>query len=221
LNEHAPSELAARIDALQATVAALEKQIGRAGREQLKANALAETHAKRLAAALEALRIAEERREAELVAAREQAQARESEARLAVARAMLPTLDGLDEAIRAGQASLAHSAQLEPPDAVLRRLLLGADSATVANGATDAALTAWLEGLQIVRRRLLDALAAEGVTPIAAEGQPFDPQRHIALEVLPAALPDGTVLHAIRRGFMAGTRVLRHAEVAVAGSKPR
>ena len=69
----------------------------------------------------------------------------------------------------------------------------------------------------MVRRRLLDALAAEGVTLIAAEGQPFDPRRHIAVEVVAAAAPSGTVMQEIRRGFVVGTRVLRHAEVAVAG----
>lgn len=216
--EQAP-DLAARIDALQAAVAALEKQIGRAGREQLKANALAETQADRLAAALEALRAAEERREAELAAAHAQAQAAVAEARLAVARGLFPTLDGLDEAIRAGRATLAHSAWREPPSTLLRRLLLGGAEGEERREADRMrpALDAWLEGLVLVRRRLLDALAAEGVAPIPAEGQPFDPRRHIAAEVVAADAPPGTVVQEIRRGFASGARVLRHAEVAVAG----
>lgn len=205
--------LAARIEALQATVAALEKQIGRAGREQLKANALAETQAEGLAEALAALRSAEEGRERELAAAREEAARAVSEARLAVARAMFPTVDGLDEALRAGRASLAHAARGEAPSELLRRLLLGGE------GRRDEALAAWLEGLAMVRRRLLDALAAEGVTPIAAEGRAFDPRRHVAVEVVAAAAPPGTVVQELRRGFVAGERVLRHAEVAVAGEK--
>ncbi|NNJ11166.1 nucleotide exchange factor GrpE [Chloroflexales bacterium ZM16-3] len=212
-------DLATRIDALQAAVAALEKQIGRAGREQLKANALSETQAERLAAAMDALRAAGERHEAEIVADRQQAQAAVSEARLAVARSMFPALDGLDEAIRAGRATLDHAARRESAEALLRRLLLGdadADEHREAD-ALHAALDAWLEGLAMVRRRLLDALAAEGVTLIVAEGQPFDPRRHIAVEVVSADVSPGTVVQEIRRGFMVGTRVLRHAEVAVAG----
>lgn len=217
--EQAPSELAAQIDALQATVAALEKQIGRAGREQLKANALTETQAERLAATLATLQASEARREAELITAREQGHAAVTEARLAVVRALFPTLDGLDEAIRAGHATLAHAARRESTAALLRRLLLGAAEAEERREAATlrAALDAWLSGLTMVRRRLLDALAAEGVTLIAAEGQPFDPRRHIAVEVVTAAAAPGTVMHEIRRGFVVGTRVLRHAEVAVVG----
>jgi molecular chaperone GrpE len=211
--EQLTPDLAARIDALQATVAALEKQIGRAGREQLKANALSETQAERLAAALEALHAAEERHEAQIVADRQQAQAAVSDARLAVARAMFPAIDGLDQAIRAGRATLDHAARHEPAEALLRRLLLSATEADPLH----AALDAWLGGLAMVRRRLLDVLAAEGVTLIVAEGQPFDPRRHIAVEVVASDAPPGTVVQEIRRGFMASARVLRHAEVAVVG----
>jgi molecular chaperone GrpE len=213
----AAPELAARIEALQAAVAALEKQVGRAGREQLKANALAEAQAERLEAALEALRAAESRRESELRAERERAQAAADAARLELARAVLPAVDGLDEALRAGRASLEHAASQEAPAALLRRLLLGEDTAP-ADAALRGALESWLAGLEMVRRRLLDALATAGVTPIAAEGQPFDPRLHNAVEVADAAgVAPGTVVQEIRRGFMAGERVLRHAEVAVAG----
>jgi molecular chaperone GrpE len=208
--EQTHAGLEARVDALQATVAALEKQIGRAGREQLRANALAETQAERLAAALEALRAAEARHAGELEAAA-------AEARLGLARAMLPAVDGLDEAIRAGELTLAHHAAEEPADVLLRRLLHGGPPPEAA--ALRGAMRAWLEGLALVRRRLLDALAAEGITPIAAAGGPFDPRRHIAVEVVPAA-PAGMVLQELRRGFVAGERVLRHVEVAVAG-EPR
>lgn len=215
------TELLARIEGLQTAVTALEKQVGRAGREQLKANALAETQAERLAEALAALRAAEGRHEAELRAAREQAGAAAEEERLALARAIFPALDGLDEAMRSGQATLAHAArpaaaaQALPPDDLLRRLLLD-DAPPDAPDPLHHALGAWLEGLAIVRRRLLDALAGAGVTPVAAEGLPFDPRRHLAVEAVPAAAPPGTVVAVIRRGFMAGDRILRHAEVVVA-----
>jgi molecular chaperone GrpE len=84
------------------------------------------------------------------------------------------------------------------------------------------ALDSWLVGLTFVRQRLLDVLAAEGVRPMDAEGQPFDPRLHVALEVVPAGdeLPPGTVAAELRRGYLVGDRVLRHAEVAVSGPAP-
>jgi len=212
-------DLVVRIDALQAAVVALEKQIGRAGREQLKANALSETQAERLAAAMDALHTAEDRREAEIATQRQQAQFAITESRLAVARSMFPAIDGLDDAIRAGRTTLEHTTRRESADALLRRLLLSAVDADPRRE-TDplqAALDSWLSGLAMVRRRLLDALSAEGVTLIFAEGHPFDPHRHIAVDVVAADAALGTVIQEIRRGFMVGARVLRHAEVSVAG----
>ena len=62
---------------------------------------------------------------------------------------------------------------------------------------------------------------SKGVTPIVAEGLPFDPRHHIAIEVVTANTVPGTVVQEIRRGFMVGTRVLRHAEVSVAAEPPQ
>ncbi len=58
--------------------------------------------------------------------------------------------------------------------------------------------------------------------PIDAAGLPFDPQRHVALGVAPAsaAQPAGTVTEELRRGYLAGERVLRPAEVIVASDEP-
>ena len=57
--------------------------------------------------------------------------------------------------------------------------------------------------------------------PISAIGQPFDPQQHVAIGVAPANedYPAGTVVEELRRGYLAGERVLRHAEVLVAASE--
>lgn len=209
-------ELSAQIEALREALAALEKQVGRSGREQFKANTLAETQTAQLAEALADLRRADERREAELGALREQSVRDQAAARLEVARALLPTLDSLDQAIRSGRQVLAQHAQRQSPDQLLRRLLqIPAEPSD--GDALRGALGAWLSGLDLTRRRLLDTLAAEGVTPIAAEGRPFDPAYHIALETVVAAdAPPGQVAHEIRRGYMVGERVLRYAEVAVA-----
>lgn len=212
------SDVAARLDALQATMSALEKQIGRAGREQFKANALAEAQAERLAAALDALRSADERRENDLSALRERSRTALADARLDVVRAMFPTLDGLDEALRSGQHILERHKRQAADTALLHQLLMISTETERQREATawQSALEAWLLGLEFVRRRMLDAFAAEGVVWIEAIGRPFDPRRHVAVERVAAnGVVPGTVVQEIRRGFMAGERVLRHAEVAV------
>lgn len=252
---------------LQDGLAALEKQVSKAGREQFKANALAESQAERLGAALDLLRTtaqeAEERARAEQESLRQQAGSAQTAARLAVVERLLPVLDGLDEALRAGRRVLAEVATrpvgagapfqplARPVDPArsepnlleqLRRFFVGplpvepvepvADDgpdqpppprmlpAPDADAQQDlrAALDAWLIGLTFVRQRLLDVLGAEDVWPIEAEGLPFDPQLHMALDVVPARgdLLPGTVASELRRGYLVGGRVLRHAEVAVA-----
>jgi len=80
------------------------------------------------------------------------------------------------------------------------------------------AYAAWLKGLELVRERLLETLAREGVEPLEAIGQPFDPHCHVALDTVPAqgdVLP-GAVVSELRRGYAVGDRVLRYAEVVVA-----
>ena len=213
-----PATGEADIAALQQAISALEKQIGRAGREQLKTSSLIETQLQHFEAGLEALRAADARRDAEIAAMREQQRALQSAARLEVARAILPAVDSLDEALRSGERVLAQ-ARLSPRRGGLLARLRRPEPAP--SEALHASMEAWLVGLTFVRRRLLEVLAAEDVRPMAAEGQPFDPQRHVAVEVVPAGekLPPGTVAHVLREGYLVGERVLRHAEVAVSGEQ--
>jgi molecular chaperone GrpE len=80
-------------------------------------------------------------------------------------------------------------------------------------------VVSWLQGLGLVQERLLDILAAEGVYPIDAEDESFDPHQHVAVETVPATggLAPGTIVRELRRGYRLdeGT-VLRYAEVVVA-----
>ncbi len=71
-------------------------------------------------------------------------------------------------------------------------------------------------GLDMVQRQLLDVLAKHGVEPIAAMGQPFDPNLHEALVQQPSAdHPEGTVVNELSKGFKIHDRVLRPSKVAV------
>jgi molecular chaperone GrpE len=75
----------------------------------------------------------------------------------------------------------------------------------------------WVEGLWLVERKLRALLGSEGVTPIEAEGKPFDPREHEAVmhEETDKA-PDETVIGELQRGYRIRDRVLRPALVNVA-----
>lgn len=200
-------------------LAGLEKQISRAGREQLKANSLAETQIELMQAAMEALRAVEERRNDETTALREQIRVAQGNARLDLVRAMFPIIDSLDEAIRSGERLLEQYAPLHTPTTLFERMRARMQPANREDIDLRAAMSSWLVGLTFVRQRMLDLLIAEGVHPIPAEGQPFDPHLHMVLDVVPSSpeRPAGAIAAEIRRGYMHGNRVLRHAEVAVSG----
>ncbi len=72
---------------------------------------------------------------------------------------------------------------------------------------------AWAEGIALIRKDVVQLLERLGVQPIAAAGQPFDPQYHEAVGRAPG--PDNEVLQQVRKGYLLGTRVLRPALVVV------
>jgi molecular chaperone GrpE len=77
------------------------------------------------------------------------------------------------------------------------------------------------QGVVMVQNQLLDALRRHGITPIEAQGQPFDPNLHEAVMQQPSTeVPPMTVLQVLENGYMIRERVLRPARVivSVAGS---
>jgi molecular chaperone GrpE len=199
---------------LAGALASLEKQISRAGREQFKASTLAEAQRDQLQEVLAALRSAEAEHERAREDVRGQAVTIATQARLSVARAIIPALDGLDEALRSGQRLAATP---PAPATQERRWFQRARPRVAPDDTLHADLRAWLQGLVFVRDRLLAVLAAEGITPIPAQGRQFDPALHMAVEVSPPTpeSPPGCVAAVIRQGYMLGDQVLRPAEVAV------
>jgi len=74
-----------------------------------------------------------------------------------------------------------------------------------------------VEGVDLVLRGLLDFLKSHGVTQISSVGQPFDPQRHEAVDQIETdAHPPNTVVNELHRGYLIGDRMLRPARVTVA-----
>ena len=75
-------------------------------------------------------------------------------------------------------------------------------------------------GIELIDRQFHDALSKLGVQPIAAEGQPFDPNLHQAIQMEDTdAAPDNTVIGELQRGYRIKDRLLRPAMVRVARSK--
>ena len=73
-----------------------------------------------------------------------------------------------------------------------------------------------VEGLDIVRRQLLAALAKHGIEPIAALGTVFDPNQHEAvMQQHSAEHPEGIVLSELGKGYRLRDRILRPSKVAV------
>ena len=77
----------------------------------------------------------------------------------------------------------------------------------------------WVEGVRLVERKLRSVLESEGVTPIEAVGQPFDPNVHEAvLHEETTDHPDNQVIGELQRGYRLRDRVLRPSLVRVANN---
>jgi molecular chaperone GrpE len=76
-----------------------------------------------------------------------------------------------------------------------------------------------LQGVELVRRELLAALAKHSVVVIDSENQPFDPALHEAMAQTPdGSVPPNTVVQVFQKGYMLLDRMLRPARVVVSKS---
>ena len=83
--------------------------------------------------------------------------------------------------------------------------------------AEKAGQTPLVEGQQATLRLLDEALTASGIREINPVGQPFDPNRHEALSLVPAqGVATNTVLEVVQKGYELNDRLLRAAKVLVA-----
>lgn len=73
------------------------------------------------------------------------------------------------------------------------------------------------EGVELIRRSMLDILQQRQVVPIEVNGQPFDPERMYALGRQESAeVEENTVIQEVVRGYVWQNRILREAQVMVA-----
>jgi molecular chaperone GrpE len=74
-----------------------------------------------------------------------------------------------------------------------------------------------IDGVRLVERKLMDMLAREGLVTVGEVGEPFDPNVHDAIGVLPAPSPEqqGRVAAVAVRGYCFGNQLVRPAQVQV------
>jgi len=74
-----------------------------------------------------------------------------------------------------------------------------------------------LAGVELVRKKFVEMLAAEGVRPMEVMGAAFDPELHDAEASVPVtdASQHGRIVGVIRAGYTMGDGILRPAGVAV------
>jgi molecular chaperone GrpE len=71
----------------------------------------------------------------------------------------------------------------------------------------------WLDGIKLIERKLWAVLQAQGVSPIKALGEPFDPQFHEAVRQDKGK--EGIVIEEVQKGYMLEDRVIRPTMVVV------
>ncbi|MFM8322329.1 MAG: nucleotide exchange factor GrpE [Chloroflexota bacterium] len=102
---------------------------------------------------------------------------------------------------------------------VVRRYLVISDDLERAlkNRPREGEGAAWAEGIELIYRKFQQLLESEGITPMNAAGQPFDPNLHeaVVMEDSPEH-ESGQVIEVLQQGYMQGERVLRPAVVRVA-----
>lgn len=101
-------------------------------------------------------------------------------------------------------------------EGVLKQLLPILDSLDRALKTENADAQTFRSGVELIDRQFHDVLAKLGVEPIEAQGKPFDPNLHQAIQMVDSEeVPDNHVLDELQRGYKLRDRLLRPAMVRV------
>jgi molecular chaperone GrpE len=99
--------------------------------------------------------------------------------------------------------------------AVVDSLEMGLEAAASADAA------ALKEGSQATCKLLKTTLDRFGILEVDPEGEPFDPEFHEAISMMPSAsVEPGSVLTVVQKGYTLNGRLLRPASVIVASDPP-
>jgi molecular chaperone GrpE len=85
-----------------------------------------------------------------------------------------------------------------------------------ASAADDEQATAIAEGVQLSLKMFLDVMTKMGVTQLDPRGEPFDPQQHEAMAMVPNPdLEPNSVMEVMQKGYTLNGRLVRAAMVVV------
>jgi molecular chaperone GrpE len=85
----------------------------------------------------------------------------------------------------------------------------------------DQSSTSWVEGVRLILHKMQALLDQEGVTPIEAAGQEFDPFLHQAVTHEPSSeVGEGHIIDEVQKGYRVAERVLRPSVVRVSAGPP-
>ncbi|MDI6815266.1 MAG: nucleotide exchange factor GrpE [Dehalococcoidales bacterium] len=71
----------------------------------------------------------------------------------------------------------------------------------------------WVDGIRLIERKLRASLEAQGLSPIKAKGEPFDPKLHEA--TMYSKGKEGMVIEELQKGYKLHDRVIRPTMVVV------
>jgi len=71
----------------------------------------------------------------------------------------------------------------------------------------------WLDGIKLIERKMKASLEAQGISPIKAVGEPFDPHLHEAIRQDKGK--EGIVIEEVQKGYKFHDRVIRPSRVVV------
>lgn len=103
---------------------------------------------------------------------------------------------------------------------LLRAFLAVADNLERALAHTEAD-GAFAEGVQLTYQDLQRLLRQEGVEPLRAVGQPFDPELHEAVAVVPGDDAQAVVVDETQKGYLYRGKLLRPAKVVVSQAQDK
>lgn len=92
------------------------------------------------------------------------------------------------------------------------------DCSTLDKEALEKQLKSIVTGMQMVKKQIFDVLQGQGVKPIPAIGEIFDPHRHEVVDYVPGEGRPDEIIAEVQTGYLLHDRLLRASKVRVRGA---
>lgn len=139
-------------------------------------------------------------------------------------RDLLTVLDAMDQAAAHWQSQIDELSIAKPPRPIAqppwKQWFQPATQPAITNDTLRDVMVSNQQGIDLIRRSLLDVLRQRQVTPMEALGKPFNPEIMYAVgRQESTSVPENTVVQEVVRGYWWGDRILREAQVIVAAKQ--